>query len=107
MKHWFARLWSASPRRKAGRPCRLPLRLEQLEDRLVPAAITVTTPLDEMIPNDGTVSLREATAAITAGNDLGDPDIAAQNPGTFGVNDTVNILNSPVLTSVVLNSSGK
>ena len=43
-----------------------------------------------MTPNDGTVSLREAITAINAGNNLGDPDITAQNPGTFGTSDTIN-----------------
>jgi CSLREA domain-containing protein len=66
------------------------LRVEQLEDRRVPAVITVTTVTDDITPNDGTVSLREAITAINAGNDLGDPDITAQSPGTFGVNDTIN-----------------
>jgi hypothetical protein len=36
------------------------------------------------------VSFREAITAINAGNNLGDPDIVAQNPGTFGTNDTIN-----------------
>lgn len=53
------------------------------------AVITVTTAADDLIPNDGTVSLREAIIAINNGNNLGDPDIIAQNPGTFGVNDTI------------------
>src|SRR4051812_35563469 len=35
-------------------------RIEVLEDRLVPATFTVTTPLDIVNPNDGKVSLREA-----------------------------------------------
>src|SRR5437762_1910065 len=54
------------------------------------AVITVTTVSDDLTPNDGSVSLREAITAINAGNDLGDPDITAQNPGTFGTNDTIN-----------------
>src|SRR6266849_2783549 len=54
------------------------------------AVITVTTTADDITPNDGSVSLREAITAVNAGNDLGDPDITAQNPGTFGVNDTIN-----------------
>lgn len=54
------------------------------------ATITVTTSADDIIPNDGSVSLREAITAINAGNNLGDPDITAQNPGTFGTNDTIN-----------------
>jgi len=69
---------------------RLPLRLEQLEARLSPAFISVTTAADDITPNDGSVSLREAITAINAGNNLGDPDIMAQNPGTFGVNDSIN-----------------
>src|SRR5229473_6453987 len=64
--------------------------LELLESRLAPATITVTTSADDITPNDGSVSLREAITAVNAGNDLGDPDITAQNPGTFGVNDTIN-----------------
>src|SRR5437773_745000 len=54
------------------------------------AVITVTTVSDDLTPNDGSLSLREAITAINAGNDLGDPDITAQNPGTFGTNDTIN-----------------
>jgi CSLREA domain-containing protein len=73
---------------RAAAPARLCL--EILESRLAPATITVTTTADDITPNDGTVSLREAITAINAGNDLGDPDITAQSPGTFGVNDTIN-----------------
>src|SRR3954447_20021389 len=54
------------------------------------ATVTVTTAGDDITPNDGTVSLREAITAVDAGNNLGDPDITAQNPGTFGTNDTIN-----------------
>src|SRR5438477_11948382 len=54
------------------------------------ATITVTTSGDDITPNDGSVSFREAITATNAGNDLGDPDITAQNPGTFGTNDTIN-----------------
>src|SRR5437660_8063771 len=90
MKRWFARLWSASPRRQAPRPRRFPLNLEQLEDRVTPAVIFVTTTADDLTPNDGSVSLREAITAINAGTDLGDADIMNQNPGTFGGNDTIN-----------------
>jgi CSLREA domain-containing protein len=58
--------------------------------RLAPAFISVTTAADDITPNDGTVSLREAITAINAGNDLGDSDITAQMPGTFGVSDSIN-----------------
>jgi len=54
------------------------------------ATITVTVTTDDITPNDGTVSLREAITAINAGNSLGDPDIIAQKPGIYGVNDTIN-----------------
>src|SRR5215472_12840903 len=67
----------------------LPLQLELLESRLSPAVITVTTTADDLTPNDGFVSLREAITAINAGNNLGDPDIIAQNPGAFGSNDAI------------------
>src|SRR5438093_10619739 len=90
MKSWLSCLWSFSPRRNGWRPRRLRLRLEQLEDRLAPATLTVTTVADDITPNDGSVSLREAITAVNAGNDLGDPDITAQSPGTFGINDTIN-----------------
>jgi streptogramin lyase len=63
---------------------------EQLEQRQLLAIVTVTTAQDDITPNDGSVSLREAITAVNAGNDLGDPDITAQSPGTFGVNDTIN-----------------
>src|SRR5438874_4427438 len=65
-------------------------RLELLESRLAPAIVTVTTVADDLTPNDGSVSLRESITAINAGNDLGDPNITAQNPGIFGINDTIN-----------------
>jgi hypothetical protein len=52
--------------------------------------VTVTTTLDDITPNNGSVSLREAITAINAGNNLGDPDIAAHTVGAFGTNDTIN-----------------
>jgi len=61
-----------------------------VSSQLFAATITVTTTADDNTPNDGSVSLREAIQAINSGSALGDPDIIAQNPGTFGVNDTIN-----------------
>lgn len=61
-----------------------------LSSQAFAATIAVTSTDDTVTPNDGSVSLREAIAAINAGNDLGDPDITAQNPGVFGTNDTIN-----------------
>src|SRR5689334_22649130 len=68
--------------------------LEPLEVRTVLSAIiTVTTNADDLTPNDGSVSLREAILAANANSDLGDPDIAAQltaqAPNTLGVGDTI------------------
>src|SRR4051794_24106551 len=68
--------------------------LEPLEHRMVLSAIiTVTTDADNVTPNDGFVSLREALAASNA-NSTADPDItaqiAAQPPGTtLGPGDTI------------------
>lgn len=47
------------------------------------ATITVTTTADDITPNDGSVSLREAITAVNAGTNIGDPDIIVQNPGVF------------------------
>jgi CSLREA domain-containing protein len=81
----FAFRQPKSPRRSRGfKPA-----IEMLEDRWAPAVITVTTAADELFPNDGTVSLREAITAVNLGTNLGDPDIIAQTPGTFGTNDTI------------------
>src|SRR5262245_55194845 len=68
--------------------------LEQFEDRrLLAAVITVTTGADDLTPDDGSVSLREAITAANANSDLGDPDIAAQlaaqAPNTLGAGDTI------------------
>jgi CSLREA domain-containing protein len=65
------------------------LYIEVLEDRCLPALITVTSLADEAIPNDGSVSLREAISAIDGGGGTSDGGITLQNPGTFGVNDRI------------------
>jgi CSLREA domain-containing protein len=71
------------------------------------ATTTVTTTADDLTPNDGAVSLREAITAIEVGNNLGDPDIISQNPGTFGLNDTINF-NIPGLgvRTIIVGSTG-
>jgi CSLREA domain-containing protein len=53
------------------------------------ATVTVTTAADDITPNDGSVSLREAITSINAGSNLGDPDISSQSPGTYGSNDAI------------------
>src|SRR5947207_32481 len=100
------------PARRAGRLVRpsqvLGLAIESLEVRRLLATITVTTVGDDLVPNDGSVSLREAITAINAGNNLGDPDITVQNPGTFGVIDQIffNIAGAGVKTINVGSPSG-
>src|SRR3954470_10796623 len=63
---------------------------DPLEPRRLFATVTVTANVDDLTPNNGSVSLREAITAINAGNSLGDPDITIQSPGTYGTNDTIN-----------------
>jgi CSLREA domain-containing protein len=71
------------------------------------ATITVTTAADDNTPNDGSVSLREAIQAINAGATT-DTDILNQNPGTFGVNDTIvfNIAASKTRQTILVGSTG-
>jgi hypothetical protein len=72
------------------------------------ATITITTTADDITPNDGSVSLREAITAIDKGKNLGDPDIVAQNPGTFGVNDAIdfNISASRARQTILVGNTG-
>src|SRR4051812_6708527 len=62
----FAALWKRL-RPLSTAPCRrnIPPRLEQLEDRSVPAVITVTSLADDEV-RDGLVTLREAVHAANA-----------------------------------------
>src|SRR5262245_65758209 len=83
MKRWLARLWSSS-RPKSRRPLRPPLLVEQLENRLAPAVITVTSTNDDLdapSSEDGTVSLREAITSINNGADF-NADVTANRTGT-------------------------
>jgi predicted outer membrane repeat protein len=57
-------LHKTGPSRRPKRTCRLGL--EVLEDRLVPATFTVTTPLDVVDAADGQLSLREAITRANA-----------------------------------------
>jgi CSLREA domain-containing protein len=79
------------------RTLRFPLGLEQLEDRLAPATLTVTTAADDNTPNDGSASLREAIQAINNGGPGTDADLV--NTGAaYGTNDTINFNISAVGT---------
>jgi predicted outer membrane repeat protein len=64
--------------------------VEALEDRLAPALLTVNTTADVVNPTDGTLSLRDAIAAVNAGNTIGlTAGESHQVSGTFGNNDTI------------------
>ncbi|HEY2161775.1 MAG TPA: hypothetical protein VGH24_10740, partial [Solirubrobacteraceae bacterium] len=65
------------------------------------ATITVTAASDDITPNDGGVSLREAIMSINAGNNLGDPDIITHVTGTYGVNDTIDFAISGAVRHVI------
>src|SRR5262249_27679614 len=70
------------------------------------STIKVTTADDDITPNDGSVSLREAILAIDTGTGLGDPDITNQLPGVFGINDTINFNISASGTRQTINVGG-
>ena len=58
------------------------LRLECLEDRAVPATFTVNTTLDDVIPANGKLSLREA---ITKANTTAGADVIVVPTGVFKI----------------------
>ena len=82
--------------------------VEALEVRRLFATIVVTSAADDLTPNDGTVSLREAIQAINNGSAGADTDISNQSPGTFGVNDTINfnISASGAVQTIQVGSTG-
>jgi CSLREA domain-containing protein len=104
------RWWKLSrqPARPGASRPRVRPQVEALEDRQVPAIIVVTTAADDLTPNDGSVSLREAIQAVNNGNAVADPDISNQNPGVFGVNDTIkfNISASGTVQTISVGSTG-
>jgi predicted outer membrane repeat protein len=85
-------------------------RLELLENRAVPATFTVTTTIDELIPGDGKLSLREALtrANTTAGADvvvvpagLYKIELALLLGGDFDISDAVTIQGAGAGKSVI------
>ena len=66
---------------------RAKLFLAALEDRTVPATITVNSVLDDTNA-DGAVTLREAIMSLNAGSDI-NADVTAGKTGAYGVNDTI------------------
>lgn len=88
-----SRLWSCSRSRKTWPSRRLPLRLEQLEDRLTPAVITVTGTRDT-IATDLVPTLREAITSINSQADINN-DVAVNRVGNYaslagGTPDVIN-----------------
>jgi CSLREA domain-containing protein len=71
---WLRQLAGGQIRRRPSRnnrpTARWRPRLEVLEGRDVPSTLTVTTSVDEMDPNDGVLSLREAVAAANSGDKI-------------------------------------
>src|SRR5206468_11542117 len=55
-------------RHRRPRPWRL--QVEHLEDRTVPSTLHVNTALDEVVPGDGMLSLREAINAANSGDKI-------------------------------------
>src|SRR5262245_44767425 len=94
MTSWFARLWSSRrSHQKTRRPRRPHLRVEQLEDRLVPATITVTSSGDT-IAVDGLATLREAITSINNQADV-NGDVTLNRVGGYastpgGTADVIN-----------------
>jgi hypothetical protein len=88
---WTRKSRTPSNRIRAAIP-RTKLLLAALEDRTVPATITVTG-LGDSVGVDGTVTLREAIQSLNAGADV-NSDVAGKS-GTYGVNDSIIFSVSP------------
>jgi CSLREA domain-containing protein len=74
--------WFQAPKRPR-RQNRFRPQVMLLEDRLAPAVFTVTTTADEINPNDGVLSLREAMAAVNVSSDLNNTIVLAS--GTYAI----------------------
>src|SRR3954463_6404422 len=79
LARWFGKSAGAG-RRPRTRACGL--RLEALEDRMMPATISVTTFADVVNPADGKVSLREA---ISRANATAEPDTIVLKAGLYKI----------------------
>src|ERR1700731_373510 len=95
MKTWLGRLRSSSAQRSARR--RRPLRLGQLEDRLAPAVITVTSTGDT-IAIDGLATLREAITSINNQADV-NGDVTLNRVGGYAstLGGTPDVINFTIL----------
>src|SRR5260370_34575969 len=85
-----------TPWRRSVRP-----NLELLEDRCVPATITVTSAGDDTAV-DGTVSLREAILSINQGANFNKDVVAV---GAYGTNDTIDFAAGLSGQTITINSA--
>src|SRR5262245_22447920 len=67
LRNWTSKHAPQTQRRPAAR--RFRPSIEMLEDRAVPAVLSVATSLDVVEPNDGVLSLREAISAAAPSGD--------------------------------------
>jgi len=86
---------------KAANHARRTLRLESFEDRLAPATLYVNTVLDDVTPNNGKFSLREA---IDRANSTANADVIVLPAGSFNItiagnNDDANLTGDFDITS--------
>ena len=82
-KQWFNNIYALRFRTKRLCQPRLPLRLELLEDRWVPAVFNVNSTADILAPSSGTVTLRSAIQA--ANNTPGGSTINLAVAGTYQI----------------------
>jgi hypothetical protein len=90
VRTWFRKLFARKRRPVAARPRTRP-GLETLEDRSVPAVLTVNSLLDNVTP-DGVLTLREAVQAVNAGSTAGlsvQEQAQVNQTRPFGTNDTI------------------
>src|ERR1019366_2293159 len=93
---------SGLSRKSAGSSRRRTLSVEILEDRLAPAVIVVTSPLDNTTAGDGFVTLREAINAANAQSAAGLGDVTAN---TIGAN-TIIFGGAATNTNIILTGVG-
>jgi hypothetical protein len=91
--------------RNGSRPRTCTPQIEYLENRLVPATITVTSTIDA-VTVDAVVSLREAITSINAGADT-NADVTAGRTGSYGTNDTINFnITGTAVQTIAVGSAG-
>jgi CSLREA domain-containing protein len=87
LSSWFRKPTLAQHRHRAQRrrpPSRCRPGIEILENRWLPSTLAVTTSVDEVDPNDGVLSLREAIAAAKSGETINFADGVSGSALTLG-----------------------